>query len=41
MLSESDDVKGDNESCDFKPQIARKINKTVNHLSSDSESGGA
>jgi hypothetical protein len=37
----SNDDDADNESCDLEPEIARKINKTVCHLSSDSESGSA
>jgi hypothetical protein len=40
ILNESDD--DDNESySDFEPEIARKIQKIVCHLSSDSESGSA
>jgi hypothetical protein len=37
-----DDDDADNESySDFEPEIARKIKKTVRHLSDDSESGSA
>jgi len=39
---DDDDDNVDNESySDFEPEIARKIKKTVRHLSSDSESGSA
>jgi hypothetical protein len=41
VLSESDDDVENESYSDFEPEIARKIKKTVCHLSSDSESQSA